>query len=382
LTQASRRFFTFSATLVALVALGAGVYFFVADGRAKESAKPAAKGGGVPVVVTPAVMQSLPVRLTAIGNAEAVATVALKARVDGQILSVNFKEGEEVRKGAILFRIDQRPYEAALRQAEANFLRDKAQRDHARTQEKRYQELLEKNFISKDAYAQFRTNAATAEATAKASEAALENARLNLAYCTIASPIDGFVGRTLLQAGNLVKANDVNALIVINQVKPIYVNFSVPEQSLALLRKYMAGGSLSVEALAPGEAKPIAQGRVLFVDNAVDPNTGTIKVRAQFDNQNAPLWPGQFVNVSVRLYEQSDAIVIPSRALQTGPEGQYVYIVKADMTAEIRKISVDRTEGDLVVVKGLAKDEQVVTRGALRLSPGAKVQIRTAADVS
>jgi len=382
LTQASRRFFTVSVMLVGLVALGAGVYFFVADGRAKESAKPAAKANGVPVVVMRASMQSLPVRLSAIGNAEAVATVALKARVDGQILSVNFREGEEVRKGAILFRIDQRPYEAALRQAEANFLRDKAQRDHARTQEKRYQELLEKNFISKDAYAQFRTNATTAEAVAKASEAALENAKLNLDYCTIASPIDGFVGRTLLQAGNLVKANDVNPLIVINQVKPIYVNFSVPEQSLGLLRKYMAGGPLTVDALAPGEAKPVAEGKVQFVDNAVDPNTGTIKVRAQFDNQNAALWPGQFVNVSVRLFEQNDAIVIPSRAVQTGPEGQYVYVVKEDLTAEVRKIAVERTEGDNVVVKGIAKDEQVVTRGALRLSPGAKVQIRTSADVS
>jgi len=383
LTQASRRFFTVSVTLAGLVALGAGVYFFVADGRAKESAKAAGKGaGGVPVVVTEAQVQSLPVRLAAIGNAEAVATVAVKARVDGQILSVNFKEGEEVRKGAILFRIDQRPYEATLRQAEANYLRDKAQRDHARTQEKRYLELLEKNFISKDAYAQFRTNAATAEATAKASEAALENARLNLAYCTIAAPIDGFVGRTLLQAGNLVKANDVNPLIVINQVKPIYVNFSVPEQSLALLRKYMATGPLTVEALTPGEAKPLAEGRVLFVDNAVDPNTGTIKVRAQFDNQNAPLWPGQFVNVSVRLYEQPDAIVIPSRAVQTGPNGQYVYVVKTDLTAEMRKISVERTEGDNVVVNGVSKGEQIVTRGALRLSPGVRVQLRASADVS
>jgi multidrug efflux system membrane fusion protein len=382
LTQASRRFFTLSVMLVGLLVLGAGVYFFVADGRAKERAKPAAKATGVPVVVMGASMQSLPVRLAAIGNAEAVATVAVKARVDGQILSVNFKEGEEVRKGAILFRIDQRPFEAALRQAEANFLRDKAQRDHARTQEKRYLELLEKNFISKDAYAQFRTNAATAEATAKASEAALENAKLNLAYCTIAAPIDGFVGRTLLQAGNLVKANDVSPLVVINQVKPIYVNFSVPEQSLGVLRKYMAAGPLTVEALAPGEPKPLAEGKVQFLDNAVDPNTGTIKVRAQFDNQNAALWPGQFVNVSVRLFEQADAIVIPSRAVQTGPEGQYVYVVKPDLTAEVRKISVERTDGDNVVVKGLSKDEQVVTRGALRLAPGTKVQIRSAADVS
>jgi multidrug efflux system membrane fusion protein len=382
MTQSRRRLWTVGVALVATAGIALGLYF-MADGRAKDRARTASKGaGGVPVVVTEAVMQSLPVRLSGIGNAEAVATVAVKARVDGQILSVNFKEGEEVRKDAILFRIDQRPYEAALRQAEANYLRDKAQRDHARAQEKRYLELLQKNFISKDAYAQFRTNAATAEATAKASEAALENARLNLAYCTIASPIDGFVGRTLLQAGNLVRANDINPLIVINQVKPIYVNFAVPEQSLALLRKYMATGPLTVEALAPGEARPIAEGSVLFVDNAVDPNTGTIKVRAQFENQNTPLWPGQFVNVSVRLYEQPDAIVLPSRAVQTGPNGQYVYVVNAELVAEVRKISVERTDGDNVVVKGIAKGELVVTRGALRLSPGAKVQVRSAAEVS
>jgi multidrug efflux system membrane fusion protein len=380
MTRTSRRVLIAGAVLAALVAGGLAAYFST-DIRAKERAKGGVKDVAVPVVVIEAAMQSLPVRLAAIGNAEAVATVAVKARVDGQIVAVEFKEGEEVRKGAVLFRIDQRPYEAALRQAEANYLRDRAQRDHARAQERRYQELLDKNFVSKDAYAQFRTNAQTAEATAKASEAALENARLNLAYCTITSPINGYVGRTLLQAGNLVKANDVSALVVINQVKPIYVNFSVPEQSLPTLRQYMAGAALPVDALAPGTAKPIAEGRVLFVDNAVDPNTGTIKVRAQFDNEDASLWPGQFVNVSVRLYEQPDAIVIPSRAVQTGPNGQYVYVVN-NLVAEVRKIAVERTDGDNVVVKGLTKGEQVVTRGALRLSPGARVQIRNSAEVS
>jgi membrane fusion protein, multidrug efflux system len=196
-----------------------------------------------------------------------------------------------------------------------------------------------------------------------------------------ARPINGYVGRTLLQAGNLVKANDVAPLVVINQVKPIYVNFSVPEQSLPTLRQYMAGGALAVDVVAPSTAKPIAEGHVLFVDNAVDPNTGTIKVRAQFENENAALWPGQFVNVSIRLYEQPDAIVIPSRAVQTGPDGQYVYIVN-NLVAEVRKIAVERTDGDNVVVKGLTKGEQVVTRGALRLSPGARVQIRNSAEVS
>jgi multidrug efflux system membrane fusion protein len=368
--------------LIALAGIAVGAYF-MNDSRAKDRAKGAGKGAGaVPVVVIGAEVRSLPVRMNGIGNAEAVATVATKARVDGQIVEVNFKEGQEVRKGETLFRIDPRPYEAALRQAEANALRDRAQRDQARSQERRYQELLEKNFVSKEAYAQIRTNAETAEAVAKASEAALENARLNLDYCTIRSPIDGYVGRTLLQAGNLVKANDVNALVVINQVKPIYVSFAVPEQSLGTLRKYMADGPLGVEALAPGLGKPIAEGKVVFIDNAVDPNTGTIKVRAQFDNKDAALWPGQFVNVSVRLYEQPDAIVIPSRAVQTGPEGQYVYVIKPDQTAEVRKIAVERSEGDNSIVKGLAKGESVVTRGALRLSPGAKVQIRSEAEVS
>jgi multidrug efflux system membrane fusion protein len=380
MTRTRRRVLIAGGVLVAIVAGGLAAYFST-DIRAKESRK--AKGpAGIPVVVTQAVVRSLPVRLNGIGNVEAIATVALKARVDGQITVVNFKEGQEVRKGEVLFRIDQRPFEAALRQAEANYLRDRAQRDHARAQATRYQELLEKNFISKDAYAQFRTNAETAEAIAKASEAALENARLNLAYCTITAPIDGYVGRTLLQAGNLVKANDVSPLVVINQVRPIYVNFAIPEQSLATLRQYMAGGQLPVEALSPGADKPLALGKVVFVDNAVDPNTGTIKVRAQFDNESAILWPGQFVNVSVRLYEQPDAVVIPSRAVQTGPQGQYVYVINPDLVAEVRKVTVDRTDGDSVVVHGIAKDERVVTRGALRLAPGAKVQILTDAEVS
>ena len=381
MTRTRRRVLIAGGVLVAIVAGGLAAYFST-DIRAKESRKGAKGPAGIPVVVSEAVVRSLPVRLNGIGNVEAIATVALKARVDGQITVVNFKEGQDVRKGEVLFRIDQRPFEAALRQAEANYLRDRAQRDHARAQATRYQELLEKNFISKDAYAQFRTNAETAEAIAKASEAGLESARLNLAYCTITAPIDGYVGRTLLQAGNLVKANDVGPLVVINQVKPIYVNFAIPEQSLVTLRQHMAGGPLPVEVLSPGADKPLTLGKVVFVDNAVDPNTGTIKVRAQFDNESAILWPGQFVNVSVRLYEQPDAVVIPSRAVQTGPQGQYVYVISPDLVAEVRKVTVDRSEGDSVVVQGIAKGERVVTRGALRLAPGAKVQILTDAEVS
>jgi multidrug efflux system membrane fusion protein len=322
------------------------------------------------------------VRLQAIGNVEAFSTVALKARVDGQIVALNFKEGQEVRKGDVLFRVDARPFQAALKQAEANALRDTAARDQARSQERRYQELLEKNFVSKEAYAQIRTNAETAEATVKASQAALENARLNLEYCTITSPLEGYVGKVLLQVGNLVKANDVNPLVVINQVRPIYVNFAVPEQALLSIRTYMAAGPLAVEVVPSGDAKLVAEGRLIFVDNAVDPSTGTIRLRAQYDNKDMALWPGQFVSVRVRLFEQKDAILIPARSLQTGPDGQYVYVVKEDKTAELRKVTVERSEGEQVVVKGLAKDEQVVTRGALRLAPGTRVEVRSAAETA
>ena len=375
LTQASRRFFTLGAMLVALLALGAGVYFFVADGRAKESRKAPKGAPAVPVTVATVGQETVPIRLQAIGNVEAFSTVSLKARVDGQILAVNFREGDAVKKNEVLFRIDPRPYEAALRQAEANALRDKAARDQARSQEKRYQELLDKNFISKEAYAQIRTNAETAEATAKASQAQLENARLNLDYCTITSPLDGYVGKVLLQAGNLVRANDQNPLAVINQVRPIYVNFAVPEQNLPEVRKYRAAGPLVVETL-PDPSAGAVKGELIFIDNAVDPSTGTIRLRAQFANADAALWPGQFVNVSVRLAEQADAIVIPSTAVQNGPEGQYVYVVGPESLADIRKITVMRTEGErTIVTSGLQKGERVVTRGQLRLGPKTRVQI-------
>jgi multidrug efflux system membrane fusion protein len=359
-------------TLVVAVAL---FTYFGAEIRANE--RKAAKGPpAVPVNVALVSQELVPFRIQAIGNVEAYSTVAVKARTDGQIVEVGFKEGEEVKKGQILFKIDPRPFEAALRQAEANAMRDAAAGEQARSQERRYQELLDKNFISKEAYAQIRTNATTAEATARASQAALDNAKLNLEYCTITAPIGGYAGKIQIQMGNLVKANDVNPLVVINQVHPIYVNFAVPEQRLAEVREHMALNSLAVEVLLPGVDKTAATGTLIFVDNAVDPSTGTIRLRARFVNKENVLWPGQFVGVSVRLFEEPNAIVIPSTAVQTGPEGQYVYVVGQDMVADVRKIEVRRTEGDhTIVARGLAKGEQVVTRGQLRLGPKTRVQI-------
>jgi len=371
------------AGIVAIAAAGGLVAYFSGDSRARE--KPAAKGpGAAPVGVVAAVQQSIPVRLQAIGNVEAYTSVAVKSRVDGQILEVHFREGQEVKKGEILFRIDPRPFEAAFKQSEAQALRDAANRDQAASQERRYQELLDKNFVSKDAYAQYRTNAQTAQATAKATEAALENAKLNLEYTVIRSPIDGYVGRALLQAGNMVKANDTISLVVINQVKPIYVSFAIPEQQLATVRELLRKGPLTVDVAAPGSDKPLANGRIAFLDNAVDQTTGTIKVRAVFDNADAALWPGQFYTVRVKLYDQENAILVPSRALQTGPSGQFVYVVKPDMTAEVRKVVVERSEGEMAVLAagGVAAGDQIVVRGALRLAPGVKVTILDNAPAS
>lgn len=371
------------ASLAVILVAGGLVAYFSGDSRAKE--KPAAKGPGTAsVAVVAAIQQTVPVRLQAIGNVEAYTSVAVKSRVDGQIVEVQFREGQEVKKGEVLFRIDARPFEAAFRQSEAQALRDVASRDQAGSQERRYQELLEKNFVSKDAYAQYRTNAQTAEATSKASQAALENAKLNLEYTVIRSPINGYVGRALLQAGNMVKANDTISLVVINQVRPVYVSFAIPEQQLTLVRDLMRKDPLAVEVAAPGTEKALATGRIAFLDNAVDQTTGTIKVRAVFENSDAALWPGQFYKVRVKLFDQENAIVVPTRALQTGPSGQFVYVVKSDMTAEMRKVVVSRTEGDVTVLAegGVAKGEQVVVRGALRLAPGIKVNFVDAAAAS
>jgi len=351
--------------------------YFGARTSAQESRAPRGPAA-VPVTVVTVAQQDVPFRLQAIGNVEPFSTVALKARVDGQIVEVNFKEGQEVRQGSALFKIDPRPFEAALRQAEANFLRDTAEKDQARSQERRYLELLQKNFVSKEAYAQIRTKAETAEAVAEASRAALDNAKLNLEYCTIRSPIDGYTGKIQISKGNLVKANDTNALVMLNQVHPIYVNFAVPEQRLGAIRGYMARRPIAVEAGPPNSDKPAASGTLVFVDNAVDQTTGTIKLRATFQNKDNGLWPGQFVRVTVKLYEQKDAIVVPTQSVQTGPDGQYVFVVKPDMTAEVRKVTVDRTDGDnAIVAKGLAKGEQVVVRGQLRLAPGTKVTTKS-----
>jgi multidrug efflux system membrane fusion protein len=359
---------------ILLLAVIAATVFLVFQASRGSRADTQKSVPAVPVTVAPVVTKTVAVRIYAIGNVEPYKTVALKARADGQIDSVHFKEGDEVRQGSVLFEIDPRPFAASLRQAQANLLKDRALLDRATEQEKRYKDLLGKNFISPDAYEQVRTNSATAAATVSADEAAIENSRLSLEYCTIRSPVTGYAGRIQIQQGNLVKANDTNPLVVINQVVPVYASFSVPEQNIGDIRKYQADGELKVQAGFANSTRPMAAGKLSFVDNSADATTGTIKLKAEFPNTDKALWPGQFVNVVLTLYEQKDAIVAPSAAVQSGPTGQYVYVMKPDMTVELRNIKIARAEGDdTVVAGGLQPGDQVVTVGQLRLAPGTKV---------
>jgi len=366
--------------LLAVVAATVFLVFQVNRGPRAETQK---STPAVPVTTAAVVTKTVAVRIYAIGNVEPYTTVALKARVDGQIVSVHFKEGDEVRQGSVLFEIDPRPFGASLRQAQANLLKDRALFDRATDQEKRYKDLLAKNFISPDAYEQVRTNQATAAATVAADQAAIENAKLSLEYCTIRSPITGYAGRIQIQQGNLVKANDANPLVTINQVVPVYTSFSVPEQNIADIRKYQADGQLKVQAAFTNAAHAPVPGRLSFIDNSADQTTGTIKLKAEYPNTDKALWPGQFVNVVLTLYEQKDAVVTPSASVQNGPNGQYVFVVKPDQTVELRNIKITRAEGDdTVVASGLQPGDQVVTVGQLRLAPGTRVNVGKGAQAS
>jgi multidrug efflux system membrane fusion protein len=345
------------------------------DTSAAPAGKAAKSPPAVPVIVADVTQQMVPLRVQAIGNVEPYATVAVKARVDGQIVDAMFRDGQDVVKGQALFQIDARPLQALLKQADANLLRDKSQLERARAQEIRYKDLLAKNFVSQDAYAQFRTNVETAEAAVAASQATVETARLQLEYTTIRSPINGRTGKIMIQLGNMVKANDTNPLVVINQVSPIYLNFAVPEQYFGAIRAAMARHSLKVEAtLTDSQGASAANGELAFIDNAVDTTTGTVKLRAVFPNQDKLLWPGQFATASLTLGEQQNAIVVPSQAVQIGPNGQFVFVVKPDLSAEQRAVAVERVEGaQTIISKGLKPGEKVVTIGQSRLSPGIKV---------
>ena len=324
-----------------------------------------------------AVQKTVPVQLSAIGNVEAYSTVSVKSQIGGVLTRVHFGEGQDVNKGDLLFTIDPRPYEAALKQAEANLAKDNAQLANSRKEVQRYAELVKKGYVAQEQYDQISTNAASFEAIVNADMAVVENARLQLKYCYIYSPLSGRTGNLMANEGNLIKANADTAIVVINQVQPIYVTFSVPEQSLSEIKRYMSEGNLRVEAILSKEDEKPEQGVLTFIDNAVDLATGTIKLKGTFANKGKRLWPGQFVNAVLTLTSQPDAIVVPSQAIQTGQKGHYVFVIKTDLTVEDRPLLVGRTlNNETVIQKGLQAGEKVVTDGQLRLVPGAKVEIK------
>lgn len=331
----------------------------------------------VPVTTAQAVRKTMPLKLQAIGNVEPSTTVAVKSRIDGQITAVHLQDGRDVAKGELLFELDGRALEAQVRQMQAAVQRDRALVANNSAKEKRYAELLQQGFISADAYNQIRTDLDAARATAGANEAALDSARVQLSYTRIVSPITGRAGKVMIQLGNVVKANDTLPLVTLNAVTPIYVSFAVPEQNLPTIRAFLAKGPLAVRALPTGETRAESEGRLTFIDNAVDQQTGTIRLRATFPNRDNVLWPGQFANVTLTLDRQEDAIVIPADAVQSGPKGPFVYVVKPDSSAEMRSVKVDRTDGaEAVISDGVKDGETVVTSGQIRLTPGAKVQLK------
>jgi multidrug efflux system membrane fusion protein len=331
----------------------------------------------VPVTVAAAVQKNVPVQLSAIGNVEAYNTVSIRARIGGELQKVFFKEGDEVKEGDILFLLDPRPYAAALQQAEANLARDLVQAQNAEREAKRARDLNEKGVVSREQYDRIRTEADAASAVVKADRAAAENAKLQLEYCTIRSPISGRTGKLMIQLGNMVKANDETPLIVINQITPIYVSFALPEKNLQAIKSSRKAGQVGVETIIPeGAAAPIA-GELTFIDNAVNITTGTILLKATFANNDRVLWPGQFVKVILTLATRPNAVVVPSQAVQTGQSGSYVFVIRNDSTAEMRTVIPGAAHNnEIIIEKGVQPNEIVVTDGQLQLITGTAVEIK------
>jgi len=352
--------------------------FFIlvaASGCAKEHAAPAPHAAAVPVTVSKVTQRAMPVQLTAIGNVGGY-TVSVEAQVAGELLGVHFQEGGFVHKGQLLFTIDPRPYEAALAQAQAQLSRDKAVAANGRAQAQRISKLLTDGVVSPSDADSSTSAAAAAEATVAADEAALKTAQLNLQYCNIYSPMDGRTGAVLVKPGNLVKVADV-PIVVIKRLSPIPVDFLVPQEYLPEITKRLAARPLRVEATVPNSSGPPEVGKLVFVDNAVDTTTGTIRLRALFENSSNALWPGLYVNAVMTLSEESNATVIPSQAITAGQQGSSVYVVQADGTVAPRAVVSSRSVGGQAVIdKGLKPGETVVTDGQVRLVPGAKVQIK------
>lgn len=354
-------------TLLVLVALTTG------SGCTKKAEK---KQGRPPAPVLVAVVGTadIPQRLVAVGTVEATESVVVRPQISGELSAVFFAEGQEVSRGQKLFQMDPRSYQAALKKAEASLARNRVIMDNALKDYHRYAQLVKEGIVTQEQAEAYRTKADSAAADVEADKAAVENARVQLSYTTMTAPIAGRLGNLAVSRGNVVEANKTT-LVTLNAIAPIYVTFSLPERELAAVRGRMAEGRMAVEAELPGGV--VERGQVSFLDNLVDSTTGTIKLKGRFDNRNRRLWPGQFVQVSLTLAERKGVVAVPSQALQTGQKGTFVYVVRPDLTAEMRPVVTGAAYNGLTAIeKGLAVAEQVVIDGQLRVSPDARLEIK------
>jgi multidrug efflux system membrane fusion protein len=365
------------AGVVMLVAVGAYWAHGVSGRRAAADAAARSAARSVPVVAVAARRGDMPVALSALGTVTAFNTVTVRSRVDGQLVKVGFQEGQFVRVGDLLAEIDPRPFAAQLTQAEGQHARDLAQLHDARTNLERYRQLLDKQFISKQQYDDQASTVGQFEGAVKADEGAIANAKLQLVYCRITAPIGGRVGLKLVDPGNIVHAADQTGLVVITQVEPIAVLFTVAEDNLpAVMKKLFGGGRLSVDAYDRSGQTKLAGGELLTADNQIDPTTGTFKLKAVFPNHDHMLFPNQFVNVELMLDVRQDTTIVPTAAIQRGPQGTFLYVVKPDKTAEVRPVKVGVTNGpDASIDSGLSGGELAVIDGADKLRAGTKVEI-------
>lgn len=362
--------------LVAAAALGYQQYLRRDPGGPQQTVGKPPSARPAPVVLAPVETATVPIRLAAIGRAEAVSTVTLRARTDGQVVAVDFVPGAPVRKGQLLVRLDSRAVDALLQQAEANLARDRAQLGKARADLRRYEDLVAKGFVSAAQLDGYRATVDSLDATVAADQAAVELLRVQKGYTRIEAPMDGVAGAIQVHPGGSVKANDT-PLVVVNQVRPIHVAFAVPETRLGELGRQRIAERLRVEARIAGAAGDPMTGELVFVDNAVDAATGTIQMKARFENADARLTPGQFVEVALTLRTLDQALLIPAEALQSGPDGNFVFVAKPDQTVEVRKVRTEQVDARRQLVRdGLKAGENVVVDGQVRLTPGGRYEAR------
>ena len=345
------------------------------NGKSKATPENQPKKRAVPVLIGVSSEKTIPIELRSIGTVEPYATVAIKSQITGTLQRIHFKEGADVKKGEILFSLDPRPVVAMLNQAQGALVRDKAQLDNARKEFDRYANAAKKGYVSTEQAEQSETKVATLAATIKADEAAVENARLQLEFCTIYSPIDGRTGELPVAEGNLIKANADTSMVTINQISPIKVSFTVPGKYFGEIKKYREAGTLQV-VLNGADGTPVT-GKFAFLDNAIDQTTGTLRLKAEFANQDHSLWPGQFVEIRLNLTSRPHTTVVPTLAVQVGQNGAHVFVVKDDATVEERTITTGiQIDGETVVESGITPGERVVTDGQLQLINGTKVEER------